>query len=219
MKDYSMNLDDRKDFVLGYDITSDGMIKIKFAKGKPWFVPYNAENEQILLAKMEKQLEKNDDIESKLEKKVTNCFVCFLGFVGAGLLVGTFAFNSDFVREIIITSSVACGFGIIPGILALKANSKLSDLRKNVRFLEMKEKLNKVVRSEQNTLVNVSSKTKNAIKDFPEDKPIFNINSFNYVPFSDLEQIIENVDRNDRFGFNYTQQEEPVIGVTRKRTR
>ena len=32
MKDYSLNLEEKKDFILGYDITSKGQIKIKFSR-------------------------------------------------------------------------------------------------------------------------------------------------------------------------------------------
>ena len=218
MLDYSMNLDERKDFILGYDITKDGQMIIKFAEGKNWIVPYNEVNEKILLDKMKKQLDKVDDIESKLEEKKNKYFPYFVGPLVVGLLSSTFAFSSEMASEILIFSGVISSISLLPLIPYLKVNSKLNDLRKNKKFIEIEEKLNESARTNQNTLVGVCNKTKKAIKDFPEDKPIFNINSFNYVPFSDLEQIMENVERNERFGFDYTEQKQDK-GKTRKRSK
>jgi len=211
-----MNLEEKKDFILGYDITSDGMIKIKFAKGKAWFVPYNEENEKKLLDKMKNQVKKAKESEEKLQEKYVVSFVVFLSMLGFSGII--FIWGLD-IQSLFAVSAVFGLGSFIPLINSLKFTYILKDLKKNIRFLEMEEKLNNNVRSEENILVNVSSKTKNAIKDFPEDKPIFNINSFNYVPFSDLEQIIENVKRNERLGFNYEEKEEPVKGVVRKKIR
>ncbi len=220
MKDYAVSLEDKKDFILGYDITSNGMIKIKFAKGKPWVVPYNEENENKLLDKMKNQVKNAKKSERKLQDKYVVSFVAFLIMLGFSSISFTWALDGVEPIQSLFAASAVFGLGsVIPLINALKFTYILKDLRKNVKFLEMEEKLNDNVRSEENILVNVSSKTKNTIKDFPEDKPIFNINSFNYVPFSDLEQIIENVERNKRFGFNYSEQEEPVKSVVRKKTR
>lgn len=224
-----MYLKDNKDFILGYKITVDGKIIIDFSpkkcfwfikkKSKPWPIPYSEGNEQIVLDKMKKQLDKFDDIECKLEKKKNNYFTWFLGFFLVGLFSSTFALSSEMVSEIIMVSSGSVCISMIPLIISLKINSKLNDLRKNVKFLEIEEKLNDSIRTNQNTLVDVSNKTKNIIKDFPKDRPVFDINSFNYVPFKDLEQIMENVDRNERFGFDYTKQEEPAKGIVRKKIR
>lgn len=218
MKDYSYNQDERKDFILSYDITKDGQMIVKFNEGKNWIIPYNKVNEKILLNKMKKQLDKVDDIESKLEEKKNKYFPYFVGPLVAGLFISTFALSSEMAGEILIFAGTMGCLGILPLIPYLKINSKLNDLKKNKKFLEIEEKLNESVRTNQNTLVGVCNKTKKAIKDFPEDKPIFNINSFNYVPFSDLEQIMENIERNERFGFDYTEQEQ-IKGKTKKRTR
>ena len=219
MKDYSLNLEERKDFILGYDITEEGMINIKFANGVLWPIPYNKENEKKVLEKMEKQLVNSSVIEKKLKDKLH----MFSSISGAlfGFTLFPFACIPDGlnIQLVISIASIAFVSSIIPGIFAIKTNNKLKDLRKNVKFLGMEEKLNKAVRNNENTLVNVSKKTKNVVADFPEDRDVFDVNSFNYVPFKDLEQIMENVARNERFGFDYENCEEPEHVFVRKRIR
>ena len=219
MKDYSMSLEERKDFVLGYNITDDGQIIVKFAKGKPWNIPYNETNEQLLLDKIKRQVENTFGVEQKLKDKIIKSTV----FLTVSLLSDFYFFFNIFLGEdFIYFVSSSCVFtfaSLIAGSITFKYISKLKDLRRNKRFLNMEDKINSNIRNNQNALVNVSNKTKKAIKDFPEDKPIFNINSFNYVPYRDLEQIIENVNRNERFGFDYTEQEEVNRAKTRKKIR
>jgi len=220
MKDYSLNLEERKDFILGYDVTEECIINIKFANGDILPVPYNRENEKIVLDKMERQISNPKVIEKKFEEKIHKLSSVSGVFFGAAVISLLFITNGLDVQTAIIMSSIMVGTSLIPGVLALKNNSKLKDLRKNIKFMnEMKEKLNQAVRSDENTLINVSKKTKNVIADFPEDRDVFDINSFNYVSFKDLEQIMENVARNERFGFDYENPEEPDKAIVRKRVR
>lgn len=218
MKDYSLNLEERKDFILRYDVTEDGMIKIIFAKGKPWYVPYNKENEKKILDKMRNQLDMEDMIEPKLKSRIFKNAAASIVLLGVALLP-FYGMDSSSTLFLISFSSIFTGAGLISGISAIKNNNKLKDLKKNVKFLDMEEKLNKIVRSDENTLVDVSNKTKSVIADFPEDRDVFDINSFNYVPFKDLEQIMENSARNERFGFDYSNHEEPAEAIVRKRVR
>lgn len=223
MKDYSLNLEERKDFILRYDVTEDKMIKIIFAKGEPWYVPYNKENEDKILKKMEKQLENAEQYEKNIKKKFACSLLVFAGCIGAALFPMLQMTGGENFLLYASLSSVSVGASLIPLGYVIKNNSKFKDLQKNIQFLEMKEKLNEVARSDENKLVNilvdVSKKTKDVIEDFPKDRDVFDINSFNYVPFKDLEQIMENVARNERFGFDYAKQEEPEQAIVRKRVR
>ena len=219
MKDYSLNLEERKDFVLGYDVTDDGMIVVNYAKGKPWIIPYNKENEQILLVKMEEQLGNSSSYEKKLTSKfVKNVTLGGILFV-LGFIPAVRVFMGETTQYLNYVSYALIGSSIIPTFNAIKNRIKLNDLKKNIMFLNMKEKLNDSIRSDQNTLVNVSNKTKAVITEFPKDRELFNVNSFNYVPFRDLEQIIENDERNQQFGFNYESKEEPPKGIIRVKSR
>lgn len=215
MKDYSMNLEERKDFILGYNVIKGGNIVIKFAKGESWSIPYNERNEQIVLDKMEEQVTKSGELEGKLKKKMSDYFTMFVLFLLGGGLNASLSLTGVDAIVFIISGSVICGISLIPGILSLRTKLKLDDLKKNKRFLEIERELNDNVRSNNNVLANVSSKTKNVVKVFPEDRDIFNINSFNYVPFKDLEQIMENMERNEKFGFVYEETEQVDRPITK----
>lgn len=217
MKDYSMSKEERKAFILGYDITEDGNIVVKKAEGEPWILPYNETNEKILLAKMTTQVKEAYDFEESAKNKniinkriaVACCIVSVLLSAFGILGTGNLSLISLLITPIIASAGLGLSFNIVNNNLVLK------DLKRNKEFLAMQETLNANIRGENNVLANVSNKTKKAVEDFPEDKPIFTINSFNYVPFRDLEQIRENVALNDLFGFNYSEQK----GKTKKRIR
>lgn len=219
MKDYSMNFEERKDFILGYDITEEGQIIIKFAHGKPWVVPYNQENEQKLLNKMKSQIANAQEKEAILNKKIkrSDALFAFL-FISNIVSICALAITTTIAPLSLCVVASLCGVAdIIPLAFSIKNSLKLSDLRKNVDFLKMEDKLNENARKiEQNVLVNVSNKTKDVIENTPKDKEVFNINSFNYVPFRDLEQIMENVERNQKFGFDYTPVQKPKTRVKTK---
>lgn len=54
MKDYSLNYDDSKKFILSYKI-ENGKIVAKLASGESCTVPYSEENENKIISRMEEQ--------------------------------------------------------------------------------------------------------------------------------------------------------------------
>ena len=57
MKDYSLNDDERKQYILSYKIEDEKIIA-KLASRESYIIPYTKENEQLVIAKMEKQARK-----------------------------------------------------------------------------------------------------------------------------------------------------------------
>ncbi len=223
MKDYSLNSEERKDFILGYEPIGDGNIAVKFAEGEPKPIPHTDKNEQIVIDKMKSQVANSSKFESKMIQKKKNYYSYFLSIICAfviSLNLGLEGYLEGYVTETILVASIIASCSIIPGTLYIRTKLKLKDLEKNKKFLAIEKKLNDNVRNiNQNVLVNVSKKTKDYVSESLEDNqvnPVFNINSFNYVPFKDLEQIIENVDSNERFGFEYDTEDNVL---TRKKTR
>lgn len=222
MKDYSLNKKDRKDFILNFDITKDGKIIVNFAGGRILTLPYNQKNEQILISKMEEQVKKASGNEKKYIDKKDKYLKWFYRMLVTVVLSTIFILTSeivwmDTIYALILSFSVIYGVSFIAQYVHM--NNLLEDLQKNQRFLELQNKINKNIRSKNNVLVDVSKNTRDIIKSFPIEKEVFNVNSFNFVSERDLETIIENIDRNERFGFDYTEQEQPIKGVTKKRTR
>lgn len=227
MKDYSTSEEERKDFVLGFDVIDSDEIIVRFAKGESWIIPYSEENEQILIEKMRKQVDNSVQFE---RNKVGEKFGYMISTISCIILVIlSLIILRDFNAYNVSLMSIFGTFSVISFVGYVRASLVLKDLRKNKIFIEMEKELNSNIRRNNNTLANVSNRTKRMIDTVPEDRPVFDINSFNYVRFEDLEQIMENVDRNKRFGFVYdesvsheedcSEKKRQSTGMTRKRKR
>ena len=68
MKDYSLNEEERKSFVLNYDKLSESSISVNFADGKIYFIPNTESNENKLESKMIEQASNCDGKISKLHR-------------------------------------------------------------------------------------------------------------------------------------------------------
>jgi len=209
MKDYSQNYEDSKKFILGYDIV-EGDIVIKFSNGEKYVVPNNEKNIEIILKKMEEQVNKVDE-EKFISRKKTNIKIS-IGCVIL-LVLSTVGLASTMQIEGLEIAKITMFY--LPTIATIPVigniivqNNKIKDLQKNKRFMSIKDEINQKVRNNENMLVKTSNKTKNIVLETPENKEVFNINSFNYVPFRDLEQIEENIERDEFFGFDYETYEE-----------
>jgi len=223
MKDYSLTLNQKKNFVLGYDVTKDRNIVVKFAEGEPIILPYNEINEKILLDQMEKQVILASASEGKYNKK-KNHFVKLLKTMLVSALISMIIILSSQIVFVDTIFALIFSFSAIYGIVftanIVSIDRMLEDLEKNKKFLELKDKINDNINKNQNILVNVSGCTKKFVKEnLVIDRPLFDINSFNYVNYEDLEQISENIDRDERFGFDYTEKEIPKKGIVKKKTR
>ena len=217
MKEYTMDLEERKKFILGYKI-KNGFMEVKYASGFKDTIPYNEENEKIVLDKMNEQVSKLD--EEEFVRKTRN-WVCLSFSMGSLFAFSSIIlFASEIIQGMEIIANIVGYICAIGGILLIPKGfislNRLHDYKKNKRFVEIEDDINKKVRKHENMLVNVSAKTKNIVKSTPEDKPVFNINSFNYVPNRDLEQIMENIERDEYFKYKY---EEVVTQETKPKTR
>lgn len=224
MKDYSVSLEEQKDFILGFDVDGKGKIIVNFANGLKWPLPYNEANINLILNKMREQVVETDKFtEIKEHQKVKFATYTILSFVASAMFAsfGLFVFSGlavDIVSYVI--AGVLAGMGGCNFYRTTNISAVLKDLTKNKWFLDAEEELNKSIRKEENALINVSKYTQDVIQDMPEDMKVFDINSFNHVPFKDLEQIMDNIARNERFGFDYTSdyplEEKPKIRKRKK---
>ncbi len=100
----------------------------------------------------------------------------------------------------------------------ISSKLKIRDIEKNKMFIENEEILKDNTKINQNALVNVSKKTQELVASTPEEKPIFTLNSIDKISYKDLKQILENIKREQRFGFDYSEsQEEKPMVLSRKR--
>ena len=85
-------------------------------------------------------------------------------------------------------------------------------------FLNNEELLNRKVKSNQNILSNTNTKIKELVASTPEDAQVFSLNTIDKIKYEDLKTIIENIKRDEQFGFEYssTEEEKPIV-LTKKK--
>lgn len=205
MKDYSLNFDDSKKFILSYKI-ENGKIIAKLASGKSYVIPYSEENEFTIISRMEYQARNAQPKPLKTYDKI-------------------FAIIQPLILPIVIMHFVrygGWGCGIILGIVAEQAiyypakviiNAiKKRDIKKLNYFLDNKEELNENIEISENMKLGVSKK---AVKEIElqksENKQPININNIDTYSLADLMALKDNIERFSLFGFD---EEETVLEDT-----
>jgi len=204
MKDYSLNYDDSKKFILSYKI-ENGKIVAKLASGELYTVPYSEENENKIISRMEEQaryaqlkpLKATDKILAISQPLILS--IAIINFVNnGGWFYGT------------ILAVIAAGAIGYPAKVIINAIKK-RDIKKLNYFLDNKEELNEIVVKSENMKLGVSKK---AVKEIElqrsKNKQPFNINNIDNYSLSDLRALRENIERISTFGFN----EEPILEDT-----
>lgn len=75
-------------------------------------------------------------------------------------------------------------------------------------LLDNQEKLNEMIKENQNILTNSNEKIKEMVKSTHEDKPVFNLNSVEKLKLKGLKEILENIQREEEFKSNYSSDNE-----------
>lgn len=205
MKDYSLNIDDAKKFILSYKI-ENGKIIAKLASGESYVIPYSEENETTIISRMENQARQAEPKTLKQNEKI-------------------FAISQPLVLPIAIINFVQnfeWFYGLLLGIIAETAihypakaiiNAiKKRDIKKLNYFLDNKKELNESIEKSENMKLGISKK---AIKEIEsqknKNKQPFNINNIDNYSLRDLKKLKYNIERVSSFGFN---EEEKVLEDT-----
>ena len=204
MKDYSLNYDDSKKFILSYKI-ENGKIVAKLASGELYTVPYSEENENKIISRMEEQAR-----YAQLKPlKATDKILAIRQPLVLPIAIINFVNNGGWFYGIILAVIAAGAIGY-PAKVIINAIKK-RDIKKLNYFLDNKEELNESVEKSENMKLGVSKK---AVKEIElqrsENKQPFNINNIDNYSLSDLKALRENIERISTFGFN----EEPILEDT-----
>ena len=78
----------------------------------------------------------------------------------------------------------------------------LKDLEKNKILLDNQEKINEMIKENQNILTNSNEKIKKMVKSTPEDKPVFTLNSVEKIKLKELKSVLENIQKEEEFRFD-----------------
>lgn len=219
MKDYSLNYEDSKTFILNYKI-EDNQIIVNLACKKERIIPYSLVNEKELLKLMKEQVLDSKAFKSKQEKRFS---ASWKYAIWSGVML---VFNAVMLAT--GSSSLPIAHGLCAGYFIFDATyrvysmidskKKIKDVNKNIMFLNNEELLNRKVKSNQNILSNTNTKIKELVASTPEDAQVFSLNTIDKIKYEDLKTIIENIKRDEQFGFEYssTEEEKPIV-LTKKK--
>lgn len=205
MRDYSLNIEGSKTFILKYEI-NDNKITVYFANGEEHIIPYSKENEKKLLEKMKEQVLNSGAFKCNQEKKLSkskSILAYSIGLLLGDIICSIFMPALPLFQHIII-AFILSGFSIFNIVYIFKLEKDLRDIRKNKNFIELEEKLNQFERQNYNVFYNINEKTKEKLCSQPDGQPQLTINSVNAISEEELNQIFANVDREEEFEFNYS---------------
>jgi len=227
MKDYSLNYEASKTFILNYKI-EDNQIIVNLASGEEYIIPYSLKNEKKLLALMKEQVLVSDVFKSKQEKRFSGA--CKWVIWNSAMFVAIEVFYAVLLAT--GSSPLPIVSGIVNGIYVgvyvfnttcrvysmIDSKKKIKDVNKNRMFLNNEELLNEKVKSNQNILSNTNAKTKELVSSTPEDAQVFSLNTMDKIKYQELKTILENIKRDVQFGFEYssTEEEKPMV-LTKKK--
>lgn len=209
MKDYSLNEEERKSFVLNYDKLSESSISVNFADGKIYFIPNTEGNENKLESKMIEQASNCDGKISKLHR--SNAINALLILTVITLIsVGIFSSNingATIVSKLIMTLFASSIVNIPMFTNIIINNNLLRDIKKNKFFVEHQEVINRGLNN-TNVLANSDVKVKQT-----DDSKTITINDIDYnYSFNDLKTIVDNANKEEYFEFDtFSEEERPKI--------
>lgn len=206
MKDYSLNDEERKSFVLNYT-KEEETITANFADGSSYTVPNTENNENKIEGKMIEQVVSSKGKEKKLVNSNT-ANILLICVVTIASIVGVLSIkNIPTIKAIAFAIGAATTLNMPMLIKLAKNNSILKDIQKNRYFVNNQEVINRGI---TNTNVLANSNTK---------EEIITINDIDYsYNYDELKQIVENTERQEQFDFDTFSKEE-VSSKPKTKTR
>lgn len=206
MKDYSLNDEERKSFVLNYS-KEEGTITANFADGSSYTVPNTENNENKIEGKMIEQVVSSKGKEKNLVNSNT-ANILLICVVTITSIVGVLSIkNIPTIKAIAFAIGAATTLNMPMLIKLAKNNSILKDIQKNRYFVNNQEVINRGI---TNTNVLANSNTK---------EEIITINDIDYrYNYDELKQIVENTERQEQFNFDTFSKEE-VSSKPKTKTR
>ena len=206
MKDYSLNLEDSKTFVLNYTV-KDNQITVKFANGENYVIPYTTENEVKLLKRMKTQVLQSDEYMSNQQKIFSSSWEWAIWSVSMLALNGIALASDNSYLPIIVNGMFASWFAFDLGYRIysmVDSKRNIKDINKNRMLLNNEERLNEKVKVNHNVLAHTNKKTKEIVHSAPVNQPVFTLNSIDKIKYEELKKILENINREEELGLDYS---------------
>ena len=216
MKNYALNYNDYKMFILSYEVDGDKII-INYADGEKSFIPYTLENEKKILKKLKKQVLIGEINKEKFTKKINISSILsllYLILLVCNLLILTEGQSSAPILSKILI--IYCSLMSIISICSVIINKiKIRDIDKNIKFLSNQDKINKFIKEKSASLENINNKTKEELEPIIENKKEMNINDVDKISYGNLQELISYIERIEEYDLS-NNKEEPSKVLTKR---
>lgn len=186
-----------KKFILKYEVIDNNKkIKIFLANDNINIIDYTKENEELLITKMETQINDNKEYLDEIFKddlsllKILACLLILIMLIG----IGSFFIGNGVLITKIIGYFLTClsGLGFIAnGTYFLLYKKYFNDFKKSKIFLENKKSINKFLNSKKD--VSIMKNVKEECSSKNDDTYEFSINSIDKLSLKELKQLLYNM--------------------------
>lgn len=198
----------KSEFILNYKENGNKIV-VKYANGNTVEIANTEKNHEILEKSMKEQVKSVDKFIN--EKKfifTTSIFSIVFLYACAAISIKNLFFSPEGFSVLSpIFLAISAFFGVDFTVELISIAKAMKDREKNLKFLEVEEKLNNKVKENENILYNTHNVTKKIVEENKGREVTFTINNIDKVPFKDLNQMMINVDREEKFGFESLEQE------------
>ena len=206
MKDYTLNKEDERAFILNYEV-KDNKIIVNFASGKKYEVPYTEEDEKIILTLMKEQVNNTEKFEKTAKKKlkVMTRWIIYsivnIVFVATILLTG----SSTAPVVQVICGSLFILSGILKSCVLVDIKTKLKDLKKNQLFLDNED----FFKSKEKTNTDALNKEETV-------RETITLNDIDKMSYNEVKEMVDIARFNDDIGLDFTEVPKAKARVLRK---
>lgn len=222
MKDYSLTIEERREFILNYLVKDDKII-IAYASDEDIIIPYTKENEKKVLEKMKHQvLKAYPQIEGYKINRVLSKEL-LTSFFGIDIILTSFfgilsaSTGENMLAEVWPFLAVV-GTPIVPiGIINICSNGIIKDIEKNKLYLDNEKLISEYydkIRNNYNYLQSLSQKGIKVI----EERDRLTLKEMDLLNLKDLKTLIANIKRMKEFDLNLGS-EEKTKPITRTREK
>ncbi len=207
MKDYSLDRDSKKNYIVNMYVAENKTLTIVFADGTCFEnIANTQENVDKIVAIQEAQAQKavsNYPTFKRKERLALGTFVASIGAsVGAGMLLQSMPLVNDPLTSIVTGAAVVGAFIVPAGIHLCRSSAKMTELDK-IKYRDEHRTILEQYRVFPNSLMGLRNKRHFA---FSRSQGIdaFSILDIDNFSKEDLEGIVTNVEREKKYSFGYT---------------
>jgi len=211
MKNYELDIENSKRFILNYEIVNEEII-INLGTGEKYPIPYTIENEKRILEKMKKQVEnckrleyaKKQHIKAKRNTVIVSSVIMLFNIISMAYGINIIPTMANII-SLLICASATSYFGI----KLSDVKETLDDIEKNKIFIINEIELNTNVKNNSNCLSNTTEKTKEIIAKNKEKN--ITVNTIDQIPYEDLKKILDNIRFEQELKIDHPEQQKTLV--------